>query len=143
MQAASKDSFVPCSVGAPLRSRLETIAEHVLSQRWSQCVVETHVQTSIESVRVISRLLLMASRHAGEAYRTRRTLSAVHSISQPCKRHHISQGLSMARRANRPSPWAETAIPQRASNQAYCTSVVMSRRGSKRTSHDPGPLLSM
>ena len=40
------------------------------SPRWSHSV-GTHVQTSIESVRVIDRLLLMARRHAGEAYRTR------------------------------------------------------------------------
>ena len=46
------------------------LSEHHESPRWSQCV-ESHVQTSIESVRVIGRLLLIARRHAGEAYRTR------------------------------------------------------------------------
>ena len=46
------------------------LSEHHESPRWSQCI-GTHVQTSIESVRVIDRLLLIARRHAGEAYRTR------------------------------------------------------------------------
>ena len=46
------------------------LSEHHESSRWSQCV-GTHVQMSIESVRAIVRLLLIARRHAGEAYRTR------------------------------------------------------------------------
>ena len=46
------------------------LSEHHESPRWSQ-YVESHVQTSIESVRVIDRLLLTARRHAGEAYRAR------------------------------------------------------------------------
>ena len=40
------------------------LSEHVLSLRWSH-YVESHVQTSIESVRVTDRLLLIARRHAG------------------------------------------------------------------------------
>ena len=47
------------------------LSEHHESPRWSQCV-ESHVQMSIESVRVIGRLLLIARRHAGEVCRTRR-----------------------------------------------------------------------
>ena len=46
------------------------LSEHHESSRWSQCV-ESHVQTSIESVGVIGRLLLIARSHAVEAYRTR------------------------------------------------------------------------
>ena len=44
--------------------------KHMLSPPWSQCV-ESHVQTSIESVRVTDWLLLIARSHAGEAYKTR------------------------------------------------------------------------
>ena len=82
------------------------LSEHHESPRWSQCV-ESHVQTSMYSVRVIGRLLLIARRHAGEAYRTRSERSALCAPTVQAASTRPQHGI-----ANRPSPWAETAIPQ-------------------------------
>ena len=66
--------------------------EHMLSPRWSHCV-GTHVQTSIESVRLIDRLLQIARRHAGEAYRTRSRALCTLCTDRASA---ASQGLNMA-----------------------------------------------
>ena len=84
------------------------LSEHHESPRWSQCV-ESHVQMSIESVRVIGRLLLIARRHAGEAYRTRSRALCTLCTDRASGLTRPQHGI-----ANRPSPWAETAIPQAA-----------------------------
>ena len=82
--------------------------EHMLSPRWSH-YVGTHVQTSIESVRLIDRLLQIARRHAGEAYRTRSRALCTLCTDRASGLTRPQHGI-----ANRPSPWAETAIPQAA-----------------------------
>ena len=89
--------------------------KHVLSPQWSQCV-ESHVQTSIESVRVISRLLLTPRRHAAEAYRARSLALCTLCTDRASGITRPQHGI-----ANRSSPWAETAIRYRKQPQAYCT----------------------
>ena len=59
-------------------------------------------------------------------------LSALHSVHRRCKRHH------KASTWHRKQTFSMGICGHTASNQAYCTSVVMSRREYKRRSHGGG-----